>query len=147
QLTALGRRIQRLKGAPQDIEWAVEGGQVYILQARPITRLGFESIPGEWTTADFRDGGVASGIVSPLLWSLYEAVWERSIKGFLKDLRLLDGDFEAARVFFGRPYWNLGAVKSCAMRLPGFVEREFDRDLSVEPTYSGDGVRTPVGLR
>ena len=33
QLAEMGRRIQRLKGCPQDIEWAVEDGCLYILQA------------------------------------------------------------------------------------------------------------------
>jgi pyruvate,water dikinase len=50
-------------------------------------------------------------------------------------------------MFFGRPYWNLGAVKQCLARLPGFVEREFDRDLGVEPAYEGDGLVTPVSWR
>jgi len=116
------------------------------LQARPITRLCFGGIEGEWTNADFRDGGVAADVVTPLMWSLYESVWGRALKGFLKDLRLFDRDFPAARLFYGRPYWNLAAVKRCAAKLPGFVEREFDRDLAVEPRYSGDGVRTPVTL-
>ena len=49
-------------------------------------------------------------------------------------------------MFFGRPYWNLGAVKQCLAKLPGFVEREFDRDLSVQGNYEGDGLRTPVTL-
>jgi len=38
----LGRycmEIRRLYGMPMDIEWAVSGGKVYILQARPITTL------------------------------------------------------------------------------------------------------------
>ncbi|MBI3780322.1 MAG: hypothetical protein HY278_04580 [candidate division NC10 bacterium] len=146
QLIEIGRRIQELKGAPQDIEWAIEHGRLYILQARPITRLCFAGIDGEWTNADFRDGGVSSDVVTPLVWSLYQCIWERALKGYLRELRLLDGDFEAARVFYGRPYWNLGAVKRCVMKLPGFVEREFDRDLAVQPKYSGDGARTPVNL-
>ena len=50
-------------------------------------------------------------------------------------------------MFFGRPYWNLGAVKRCAAKLPGFVERDFDRDLSVQADYEGDGLCTPVTLR
>jgi pyruvate,water dikinase len=35
-------------------------------------------------------------------------------------------------------------VKGCLAKLPGFVEREFDRDLSVQVNYDGDGIRTPV---
>lgn len=31
--------IEKLYGLPQDIEWALEGGEMYILQSRPITTL------------------------------------------------------------------------------------------------------------
>ncbi|SLM99836.1 Phosphoenolpyruvate synthase [Corynebacterium xerosis] len=36
-LTGLGSRIARIQGGPQDIEWAVADGAVWVLQARPIT--------------------------------------------------------------------------------------------------------------
>lgn len=39
ELTDLGVRIESHYGIPQDIEWAIEGGQFYITQARPITSL------------------------------------------------------------------------------------------------------------
>jgi phosphohistidine swiveling domain-containing protein len=146
RLAEMGRRIQRLKGCPQDIEWAFAEDRLYILQARPVTRLGFAGIEGEWTNADFRDGGVASDVVTPLMWSLYEYIWDRALKGFLKDLWLFPGGFRAARVFYGRPYWNLTAVKRCARKLPGFVESEFDRDIGVPPRDSGSGARTPASL-
>src|SRR5262249_46193345 len=120
QLIEIGRRIQRFMGAPQDIEWAIENDQLYVLQSRPITRFCFGGIDGEWTNADFRDGGVAGDVVTPLMWSLYEFIWNRALKGYLADLKLLDGDFAASQVFYGRPYWNLGAVKCCAVKLPGF---------------------------
>lgn len=135
--------VARHFGAPQDVEFAVAGGQVYVLQARPVTRIHFAPGIGEWTNADFRDGGVSSRVCSPLMWSLYEFVWERALKGTLQELRLFRGDFEAARMFFGRPYWNVGAVKQCLSRLPGYVEREFDQDLDIEVQYEGDGQRTP----
>ena len=38
-LAALGRRIEEHYGHPQDIEWAEEGGQFYIVQTRPVTTL------------------------------------------------------------------------------------------------------------
>ena len=59
-------------------------------------------------------------------------------------MKLFRSDFPAGRMFFGRPYWNLGAVKECLAELPGFVEREFDEDLSVQAAYSGRGRCTPV---
>ncbi len=141
------RAIQRHFGAPQDVEFAIENGTLYVLQARPITRIHFAPEIGEWTNADFRDGGVSSAVCTPLMWSLYDTIWEEAFKGFLREIRLLDGDFLAGRMFFGRPYWNLGETKKCLARLPGFVEREFDKDLSVDVRYEGDGIRTPLSLK
>lgn len=38
-LAEIGRRIEGHYGRPQDIEWAIENGRIYILQSRPITSL------------------------------------------------------------------------------------------------------------
>lgn len=37
ELAALGDRVAAALGGPQDIEWAVEAGRLWLLQARPIT--------------------------------------------------------------------------------------------------------------
>ena len=39
ELTAVGARVARLAGSPQDIEWAYSGGLLYLLQSRAITTL------------------------------------------------------------------------------------------------------------
>ncbi|MGO4804379.1 PEP/pyruvate-binding domain-containing protein [Arthrobacter sp. 2MCAF15] len=40
ELTALGETIQRLFGAPQDVEWVIDGaGKIWVTQSRPITTL------------------------------------------------------------------------------------------------------------
>ena len=44
EIIRTGCRIESLFGRPQDIEWAMAGEQLYILQARPITTLA-ASIP------------------------------------------------------------------------------------------------------
>ncbi|MEV0162605.1 PEP/pyruvate-binding domain-containing protein [Nonomuraea fuscirosea] len=36
-LAELGRRIAEIQGGPQDVEWAVADGVIWVLQARPIT--------------------------------------------------------------------------------------------------------------
>ena len=45
-------RCEERFGAPQDIEWAIEGGRFHLLQSRPITTLarpGAErAVPGQW---------------------------------------------------------------------------------------------------
>jgi pyruvate,water dikinase len=39
-LAELGRRVEKhYGGVPQDIEWCIQGGRIYVVQARPITHL------------------------------------------------------------------------------------------------------------
>ncbi len=39
ELAALGRRLEEHFGGPQDVEWAIAGGSVFLLQSRPVTTL------------------------------------------------------------------------------------------------------------
>ncbi|MBN1658524.1 MAG: phosphoenolpyruvate synthase [Anaerolineae bacterium] len=39
RLADLGRQVAEMFGSPQDVEWAWAGGQVWLLQSRPITSL------------------------------------------------------------------------------------------------------------
>jgi len=39
ELAALGRSLEERFGCPQDIEWAIADGDVYLLQSRPVTTL------------------------------------------------------------------------------------------------------------
>jgi len=41
QLSQMAAECERLFGSPQDIEWAVRDGRVWLLQSRPITSLRF----------------------------------------------------------------------------------------------------------
>jgi len=37
QLARMGSRLESLLGGPQDVEWAIEEGQLFLLQSRPVT--------------------------------------------------------------------------------------------------------------
>ena len=72
-------KIRDLWGMPMDIEWAVSGGKVYILQARPITTLrgGDEktyclngSLRGELLLTKTNVGEIFMRPVSPLTYSI-----------------------------------------------------------------------------
>jgi pyruvate,water dikinase len=39
EVAALARRIEALRGGPQDVEWALVDGRLVVLQARPVTAL------------------------------------------------------------------------------------------------------------
>ena len=147
-ITDVAARIQAQVGSPVDVEWAIRQSQLYVLQSRPITTLSVDRIAGEWTTADFRDGGVSADVCTPFMWSLYDLVWEWTLPAYLRRVGLLARDTCTTwgRMFFARPYWNVGAVKDALKRLPGFVERDFDEDLGIQVAYEGSGYRSRTNL-
>ncbi len=143
-------RIQALFGYPCDIEFAYENGVLYILQARAITKILYGKITDQWTTADFKDGGVSATVCTPYMWSLYEYIWESELRNFLIESKILtkkDLDKKIGDMFYGRPYWNLSVVKKAMAKVPGYKEIEFDNELGVKPAYEGDGVTTSASLK
>ena len=40
RVAELARDVERHYGCPQDLEWAVAGGEIWLVQARPVTTLG-----------------------------------------------------------------------------------------------------------
>src|SRR5690606_30540276 len=55
RLFRLGRRLALALGGPQDVEWAIAGGTVWLLQARPITTMQpYDPRTGIWN--DSRGG-------------------------------------------------------------------------------------------
>jgi pyruvate,water dikinase len=142
-------RVQEWAGAPCDIEAVFDGDSVAVVQSRPVTAVGHAGVEDVWTTADFRDGGVSSGVFPPFMWSLYEYIWERAFPDFLVGLGTLPAKRRrrASRVFYGRPYWNAQMAKEAMAKVPGYVEREFDEDLGIAPAYEGDGAVTRLTPR
>jgi pyruvate,water dikinase len=66
QLTQLGQRVAEFYNSPQDIEWAYADGQLYLLQARPITSL-FPLPQGDFDPlAVFFSFGAVQGMLDPL---------------------------------------------------------------------------------
>jgi len=76
RLIELGRKVEDHYGEPQDVEWAVAGGEVYMLQSRPITTIDDGASESEESGDESDDGsdehllsglgaspGVASGEV------------------------------------------------------------------------------------
>ena len=82
--------LQAYFGTPQDIEWALDrAGQIWILQSRPITRIHWRSDIDEFTNANFRDGGVAARVCTPLMYSLYRDAIQDSMQRYFVTIKLL----------------------------------------------------------
>jgi pyruvate,water dikinase len=93
EIAALARRVQtHFGGVPQDVEWSIERGQLYLLQARPMTALP-ELVdwtppePGYWLRT-FRLGEWLSDPMTPLF---REWLLERLDEGFLEGMRETTG--------------------------------------------------------
>lgn len=137
--------IQQMYGFPCDIEFAIKDGELYILQARRITSIKYSEITDLWTTADFKDGGVSATVCTPYMWSLYEYIWEYSLRKFIVDSKILKDEElpkKLGEMYYGRPYWNLSAVKKTMSRIIGYKEREFDSEYGIVGDYEGDGFVT-----
>jgi pyruvate,water dikinase len=72
ELTALGSRVERHYGAPQDIEWAIDGAdRVWLTQSRPITTLYplpdvRADLPAQEGTRLYLCFSLAQGLTRPL---------------------------------------------------------------------------------
>jgi phosphohistidine swiveling domain-containing protein len=143
-------QVQAAFGRPVDIEWAVQDGQLWLVQSRAVTRVGTSGFCGEWTTADFKDGGVSASVCTPFMAALYDRVFSSSLPEYLDHVGLVARQPEEQAwymVAFGRPYWNAGFVKQRLRGLPGFKERSFDEDLGIRVGYEGDGATTSITPR
>jgi len=77
-LYRLASRLEKDLGGPQDVEWAVAGGKVYLLQSRPITTLStYDAVRGEWNESRRADrlwlnnGGIYAEVMTPSSVSLW----------------------------------------------------------------------------
>lgn len=57
-ITRMATRIAGVYGQPYDIEWAREGNDIFLLQARPITSFSPSCAQGEWSYAGFDESCV-----------------------------------------------------------------------------------------
>lgn len=138
-------KVQLLFGYPCDMEFAIKDDELYLLQARRITSINYGGYPDIWSTADFKDGGVSATVCTPYMWSLYEYIWEFTLRKFMLDGKILtekETDKKLGDMFYGRCYWNMSIVKLAMSKIIGYKEREFDSEYGVRITYEGDGETT-----
>ena len=123
------KKIVEIYGKPQDIEWAYEGGKLYILQARPITTL--ENIPDKseqeiiWDNSNIIES--YSGVTTPLTFSFIKDVYTEVYKQFLLimgvEQELIEENseiFQMLGLIDGRVYYNLLNWYRLLKLMPGY---------------------------
>src|SRR6266851_1304879 len=126
EIAALARRVAaHFGGVPQDVEWAIERGHMYLLQARPMTALPDEvdwtpPEPGYWLRT-FRLGEWLSDPMTPLFRDWLLILLE---EGLLHGMRETTG----TTIAFPRAIIN-GWYYSMAAPRPGSIPAELARAL------------------
>jgi pyruvate,water dikinase len=101
---------------PQDIEWAFDGEHLWLLQARPVTRLpraGWPqtaAMPRYWSTANIKD--TLPGVVCELSWSILSDVVGSAAYAAQQaaGYRMPPG-LEVVRRFQGHAFFDLTAMQ------------------------------------
>ena len=104
-------------GRPQDIEWAIKGGKLYLLQSRPITSLGAMADP-DGTLVLWDNSNIAesyNGVTTPLTFSFARGVYEEVYRQFCRLMHVREAKIADHAVTFrcmlglvrGRIYYNL----------------------------------------
>ncbi len=130
-VAALARQAGQHFGRPQDVEWAIEKGQLWLLQSRPITSLQTIADPDGarvvWDNSNIAES--YNGVTTPLTFSFARRIYEEVYRQFSRILRVPEAKIEASDGVFksmlglirGRVYYNLNSWYRALALLPGFT--------------------------
>jgi len=121
-------RAEKLFGSPQDIEWALAGPNLFLLQSRPITTLG--KPPGRTVGAEAKSwedrqvwsntnsAEVLPGVLTPLVWSTVGEFIGDLLGSVIGRLGISFGDNPFIGEVAGRAYTNLNTFTGMVRRMP-----------------------------
>ena len=127
----LARNAAQVFGRPQDIEWAIKGDELFLLQSRPITTLldlaDPEGALNLWDNSNITES--YNGITTPLTFSFARYVYEGVYRQFCVIMRVPKAKIAANERTFsrmlgliqGRIYYNLLNWYRVLALLPGFT--------------------------
>lgn len=128
-LTDLARRVEEHFGASRDVEWAIAGQQVFVLQARPIVVPQARGRKGSrreqirdrrkivWSNANI--GEALPGAATPFTWSVLNHFSDLGFRrGFGALGCTVPRDAELVGDFRGRIYINLTEFTSILSQIP-----------------------------
>jgi pyruvate,water dikinase len=90
QIVDLVLAVSRLRHRPQDIEWAVTGTRLYLLQARPITALATlpdcDGVRAIWDNSNIAES--YSGITTPLTFTFARRAYDGAYRQFCRIMKV-----------------------------------------------------------
>lgn len=153
ELYRCAARLEKDLGGPQDIEWAVAGGRLYILQARPITTLnGYKADTCEWNdslTGNYLWSGAnlsenAPHVLTPFTLSLRKGLTKDGVDLTDSSSMGLDGGYPVAGIIGGRAYINLSVQVSASRPFFGGDSRKALHQVTAWWGDIPEGVEIPL---
>lgn len=139
EVSAVAKRIESLFGVPQDIEFALEQGTLFVLQARPITgHVATENIL--WDNSNITES--YSGVTTPLTFSVIRQGYARVYRNFLRLMGVQHVDPVVLQhllgLYNGQVYYQMLNWYKALSSLPAFEQnRQFMEQMI--------GVKQPAG--
>jgi rifampicin phosphotransferase len=166
----LARATERHFGLPQDVEWCLADGALWLLQSRPITSLGGipdpEGALALWDNSNITES--YGGVTTPLTYSFAHYVYEEVYRQFCRIVGVSEariaGNADALRSMLGlvrgRVYYNLASWYRTLALLPGYrLNRPFmeqmmgvtealppELEAQTTPPSSGERMRDALAL-
>ena len=143
RLACLGMQVEELFGQPMDIEWALNHGRFFLLQARPVTiRYGHNPAAGEWNDSLAGDylwtrvnyGEAVPDVMTPCTWSLVQILIDNADPSY--------GPYPYGNIA-GRFYKNLSEAASLAAAI-GISPKRFAGIVATGFGKLPDGVEIPT---
>lgn len=158
QVADLARYCSKVRGVPQDIEWAFESNRLYLLQSRPITSLGRvpdpDGLVNIWDNSNIAES--YGGVTTPLTYSFARSIYEDVYRQFCRIMGVPNHVIEANSETFkgllglmnGRMYYNLINWYKLLACFPGFtINREFMEQMMGVRKELGDELLTLIPQR
>jgi len=111
ELADLMRRVEASYQFPQDIEWAMHNGKLWLLQSRPVT-----TIPPRWTRDESAER--FPNVITPLAWEMVEDGFHRSLNHSFRLMGYPPFSGKWFAMFDHYIYGNQNAVEIYGRRMP-----------------------------
>lgn len=153
----MARKAEAAFGSPQDIEWAIDGSGLNILQARPITTALRPIAAPDAALTIFDNSNIVEsypGMVSPLTYSFAVHVYDRVYQSFVRLLGVREATIADNSAVFGnmlgrvdgRVYYNLVNWYRALALLPGFsLNRAYMETMMGVDTPMPDEITNTIG--
>jgi rifampicin phosphotransferase len=145
RLVSICRSIEELFGEPQDIEFAMAGGGLFILQARPITIPIFTEHM-LWDNSNITES--YSGVTTPLTFSVIRGAYAQVYRQFLTLMGVRRMDESVLRnllgFYNGQVYYQLLNWYKALSWLPAFEQnrRFMEQMMGVKQSAGSDTARS-----